>query len=861
MPSRRPEVLAPAGDAAAMRAAVRAGADAVYFGLQGFNARARATNFDADGLAATLRELHASGVRGYVTLNTLVFDEELPALEAAVRACAEAGVDAVIVQDLGVARLVRALAPDLPIHASTQMTCTDAAAVELARSVGATRVILARELSLDDIAAIRAKTDAELEVFVHGALCIAYSGQCLTSEALGGRSANRGACAQACRLPYELVVDGVLRDLGDRAYLLSPEDLEASALVPRLMELGVTSLKIEGRLKGPEYVAATTALYRAAIDGAATADQRRDALQTFTRGSGPGFLAGVDHQRLVDGRTCDHRGLEVGAVHGVTRDGGRTWIVVEEIAKTPRRQGAKREGEDGVPAGAVDAARASVSAPLDPTQNLGVFAPWRLRDLSITRGDGVLVEGGWAGEGELGGRVWEVEEAPGGRVRLWLGPDKVVGEVIAGRRVFKTSDPRVMQSVGARVEREAERVGIDVRLAGRFGEPFELSATSARGHAARVTADAPVERARTAATTREILQDKLGKLGETPFALASLAVDLPEGAMIPMSSLNRARRALTDALAASVHRPHAARGASHAELLAAAVVPDRAPPPPGLFVLCRTLEQAHAAIDAKADGVILDFLELTGTGAAVRALRARHEPVHVTLAPPRIRKPGEDKIDRYLLDLAPDALLVRSLGALHEAPAGGPPRTGDFSLNVTNRLTAAEVLSRGLQAFTPSFDLDAAQLAALCATGFGPWAEVVVHHPMPLFHMEHCLIAATLSEGRDHRTCGRPCEHHRVSLRDRAGMDHPVEADVGCRNTVFHAAAQSAASVVAGLQKSGVRRWRIELVRETAADVGRIVTVYRSLLAGTTTAADARRALKTEGGYGVVTGTLRVVPA
>src|SRR3954454_3643361 len=174
---RRPEILAPAGDDESMRAAVRAGADAVYFGLQGFNARARAANFDVAGLAATMRSLHEHGVRGYVTLNTLVFDAELASVEAAVRACAAAGVDGVIVQDLGVARMVRAIAPALPIHASTQMTCTDAASVELARALGASRVILARELSTDDIAAIRARTDVELEVFVHGALCIAYSGQ------------------------------------------------------------------------------------------------------------------------------------------------------------------------------------------------------------------------------------------------------------------------------------------------------------------------------------------------------------------------------------------------------------------------------------------------------------------------------------------------------------------------------------------------------------------------------------------------------------------------------------------------------------------------------------------------------------
>jgi putative protease len=807
--ARRPEVLAPAGDADAMRAAVRAGADAVYFGLQGFNARARATNFDAAGLEATMRELHAHGVRGYVTLNTLVFDAELASLENAVRACASAGVDAVIVQDLGVAKLVRAIAPDLDMHASTQMTCTDAAGVELARSLGATRVILARELSLDDIAAIRAGTDAELEVFVHGALCISYSGQCMTSEAIGGRSANRGACAQACRLPYELVVDGVLRDLGDRAFLLSPEDLEASALVPELARLGVSSLKIEGRLKGPEYVAATTALYRAAIDAHAAEEDRLAALQTFTRGSGPGFLAGVNHQRLVEGRGCDHRGLEVGTCEGVQRVRGRDVLVVRAAG-------------------------------------------------TIARGDGLLVEGGWGGEGEVGGRVWDVEPGEDGASRVWLGPDRDVADARAGRRVFRTSDPGNEKAIGDRVERDPERVPIDVRLRGVTGEPFVLSAASRRGHAAEVTSDAPVERARTAATTRAVIEEKLARLGDTPFVLGSLDVDLPEGVLLPMSALNRARRALADALFASRHAPRATTAATHAALLAAAVPPDRAPPPAGLFVLCRTEAQAHAAVDAGADGVVLDFLELTGTGAALRSLRARGVPTHVTLAPPRIRKPGEAKIDKYLRELAPDALLVRSLGALHD-DAGGIPRIGDFSLNVTNRLTAAEVLARGLCAFTPSFDLDADQLAAFCATSFGAWAEVVVHHPMPLFHMEHCVIAALLSQGRDHRDCGRPCEKHRVSLRDRAGMDHPVEADVGCRNTVFHAAAQSAAGVVASLQKSGVRRFRIELVREEADDVARIVAAYKALLAGQASSSEVWKTLKTGAGYGVVTGSLRVL--
>jgi putative protease len=235
--------------------------------------------------------------------------------------------------------------------------------------------------------------------------------------------------------------------------------------------------------------------------------------------------------------------------------------------------------------------------------------------------------------------------------------------------------------------------------------------------------------------------------------------------------------------------------------------------------------------------------------------------VHITVAPPRIRKPGEEKIDRYLASLEPDAVLVRGLGALHEGASDTVPRIGDFSLNVTNRLTAAEILSRNLAAFTPSFDLDAAQLLALLEGPFAPWAELVVHHPMPLFHMEHCVMAALLSSGKDYRDCGRPCEHHKVSLRDRAGMDHPVEADVGCRNTVFHAAAQSAAGLVGAAQRAGVGRFRIELVREGAAEVARIVGAYRALLAGQTSAQEVWRALKADGGYGVVRGSLRVLGA
>src|SRR5262245_24745701 len=268
-PSPRSELLAPAGDWDALRAAVANGADAVYFGLSNFNARHRATNFTLEELPDVMAYLHRHNVGGYVAFNTLIFSDELPEAARVIETVVAASADAVIVQDLGLARLIRQVAPDLPIHGSTQMTLTEARGIEFVRRLGVQRVIVARELSIEELGRIAQQTPMPLEVFVHGALCIAYSGQCLTSEALGGSSANRGQCAQACRLPYELVVDGQSRDTGDRQYLLSPQDLAAHDLIEPLVKLGVRSFKIEGRLKSAEYVAVTSQTYRAAIDAAA----------------------------------------------------------------------------------------------------------------------------------------------------------------------------------------------------------------------------------------------------------------------------------------------------------------------------------------------------------------------------------------------------------------------------------------------------------------------------------------------------------------------------------------------------------------------------------------------------------------
>ena len=352
---RKPELMSPAGYWPQLRAAIEAGADAVYFGLKHFTARAK-VGFALAELADVMRTLHQRGARGYVTFNTLVFDHELEEAARALAGIAEAGADAIIVQDLGILRLARRLVPGLEIHASTQMSVTSADGVRLARELGASRVTLARELSLDEVRAIQDATECELEVFVHGALCVAYSGQCFSSEAWGGRSANRGQCAQACRLPYEMIVDERPRPLADARYLLSPGDLCTLEHVPEIVRAGVSALKIEGRYKDAEYVALATRAYRKALDDAwagrplsATPVEKLQLEQVYSRGLGAHFVNGTNHQAVVEGRAPRHRGVLMGRV---ARAAGSAVLVeassrASACAAEARRRGGLRRRPTG----------------------------------------------------------------------------------------------------------------------------------------------------------------------------------------------------------------------------------------------------------------------------------------------------------------------------------------------------------------------------------------------------------------------------------------------------------------------------------------------------------------------------------
>lgn len=743
----KPEVLSPAGGWEQLMAACANGADAVYFGLQeGFNARARANNFAIDEIENVMEYLHDRGVKGYVVVNILVFDEEMEKLEPLILRLAHAGVDALIMQDIGAVKLVRQVAPHLPIHGSTQMSITDAHGADFAsRQLGVDRVVVGRELSIKEIHSVASQSDAEVEAFVHGALCVSYSGQCFSSEAWGGRSANRGQCAQACRMPYGLVVNGTLQDLHDVKYLLSPQDLMALDYVPDLIEAGVRSFKIEGRLKGPEYVAITTRAYREAVDEAwrvlhgnrsevfhgPDEAMRRNLKQVFSRGQdedfdglSAGFLKGVQHQSLVRGRNPRHRGILVGRVRAVAPRG----VTVE------------------------------------------LCGP-------IKRGDGVVFDGGEPEEREQGGAVYEVcesgatkalpkgEERSQGTVRLSFGRGTVdPSRVKVGDLVWKNKDSELDLQLRKYLDQSTNlrKVGaVSVKLAGAVGRPLEMTLTCslADGRTLRATAAtaSSLSFARTRPLSEEDLLHAIGALGDTPFAMAQQALDLQElplqqGIFVPLTELKAARRAAMHRLLQSlrVHgraeglpqhgrsvwpqlRHDAARSAAAEEV---EDVEEATKSEPLLSLLCRSPQQVAAACAVTwLDEVVLDFLEIHGLRESVEAVRRAGKTVIV--ATPRIIKPEEERLFTFYVRLRPDALLVRSAGFLQQLmDMGGPgalyntrgPQSvdkeplripalhGDFSLNAANILSAGLLLQSGLTRLAPTHDLNAQQIASLATS-------------------------------------------------------------------------------------------------------------------------------------------------
>ena len=798
--------MSPAGYWPQLRTAIEAGADSVYFGLKHFTARAK-VGFDLAELPEVFTTLHRRGVKGFVTFNTLVFEHELDEAARVLAAIAEAGADAVIVQDVGILKMVREIAPWLEIHASTQMSVTSADGVRLAQSLGAGRVTLARELSLDQVRAIRAGTDCELEIFVHGALCVAYSGQCFSSEAWGGRSANRGQCAQACRLPYEMVVDGETKPLADARYLLSPGDLYALEQIPEIVQIGISAIKIEGRYKDSDYVALTTRAYRQAVDdawaGRAIHADKQVLEQVYSRGLGPHFLLGTNHQSVVQGRAPRHRGVLMGKVARLTENG----VIL-----------------DG------------------PSQ--------------LKPGDGVVFDAAdWRSpqDAEEGGRIFEVRN---GELRFGNGVLNFK-RIRRGDLVWRTHDPDLDKLVRPYTEASApvRKQPVSVRVIAREGMLL-VTEWRVRDVVVSVQSDLPLGVASQRAVDEPYLREQLGRLGNTPYELAEVELDVQGRPFAPSSLLNRLRREAVERLQAQGARNRSLTVAARKDgRYRAATVTERSQSPQ-LHLLVRTPAQLEAAIDIRPSGITLDYLDLYGLKPSLQ--RVRDAGIQERVASPRVLKPGEERILDFLLS-CDCPILVRSAGLLHALrDRSHRELAGDFSLNAANAASAEEFLAMGLASLTPTHDLNAAQVADLARAIGGARIEAILYQHLPVFHTEHCVFCRFLSTGTSYKDCGRPCEHHVVALRDDAGRAHPVVADVGCRNTVFGAEAQEASRHLDDWRAAGIAQFRLEFAHETREQTEEIARLFASALAGRLPAQELGRQLRSVSPQGVTEGSLYV---
>jgi putative protease len=596
--------------------------------------------------------------------------------------------------------------------------------------------------------------------------------------------------------------------------LLSPQDLAAYDLVPELINAGVCSFKIEGRLKTPEYVANIVSHYRRAIDAAMagravnfTSRNVEEMELSFSRGFSHGWLEGCDHKALVPAISSSKRGVLLGHVRGAHKNR----VIVE------------------------------------------------LADRAIKRGDGVSFDCGQPVDDEQGGRVYEVFRA-GQSLELSFAHGSLQFEQIrAGMRVWKNDDPELSSRLRKTftAAKPARRTPVDLVVRATEGEPVVIEATLTIGQTCRVASEQASAAAREHSLSEETLREQLGRLGGTPFVLRNLVATIEGRPMLPFSVLGKLRHALVAELERIASAPPT-RHISDVRVLPAlhhkTALERSSSESTQLHVLCRSLAQEHEALAAGVKSLYVDFQDIREYRQAVELAHAA--AATIVLATPRIQKPDEMGIFRALTKHGADGVLVRNLAGLRFFGEQGLPVVADFSLNAANELTTEYLIEQGAVRVTPSYDLNREQLLDLVAAAPASRLEVVVHQHMPMFHMEHCVFCAVLSPGTNKTNCGRPCDRHEVKLRDRLDVEHPLVADVGCRNTLFNAVPQSGAEIVPELLARGVRHFRVELLDERGPQLVQTIDAYRRLLAGEITGKEVWSRLKATNRVGITRGTL-----
>lgn len=785
------ELLAPAGNMECLHAAVKAGADAVYLGAGHFNARRGADNFSLENLAEACDYAHLRGVKIYLTLNTVVLPSELSdALELA-RQAYRCGVDAFIVQDIGISIELSRIMPDVEVHVSTQMNIHDEDGLRAAAALGATRVTLARELSLAEIARLHELAEelgVELESFAHGALCICYSGQCFMSSLVGGRSANRGRCAQACRLPYELHNRALRKTLdAPGEHLLSPKDLCTANLIPELLHAGVASLKIEGRMKSPEYVQAVVGVYRAVIDRVEAAIDR-DGIDSVVASDAPELRASEEEMNVLS--EAFSRGFTTAYLKGKRGN---------EIMSYGR------PNNRGVFVGRVAKVREGLVF-IDPETELHV---------------GDLIEF-WTNRGHFVHTIGEFKTDRAGRV--FFPVERAVGK---GDRVF-----RVRNAEAAFVDDDKlPSVAVCARAELRIGQPALLTFTVAAGDAS-VTVEGPeVEAARTKAITEEEVREHIDRMGTTPFYLSSLEIDLDEGVGMGFSMLHKLRARAAEELQETILAHYHARKLERTPSRAFAPVVRK-----GWCKVAALATNPACARAAKRAGADLIYVPAANyrRGEAViagqlsdTAEQAGYPKQCIPVLPTVSQMFDEEKrngFDIWKRVKADKPVMVENLGQLlHATEMGAAPEVGPH-IPVTNKLDLQAMADLGAQRVWLSPELSLVQIEELGDMAPMPLGLTIMGQT-ELMVTEHCLL---MSQGPCNQKCTecarRKSPHY---LKDRKGYEMPVITDCTGRSHLYNAVQMDVAHLMPEIIGAGVSTVLVDTtlmnVKETTEKVARAV--------------------------------------
>ena len=767
------ELLAPVGSFEALKAAVQNGANAVYLGGKDFGARASANNFDRDELKEAVKYAHIRGVQVFVTTNTLRKENEIEDFLEYAKFLYDIDVDAIILQDIGMARLIKRELPDFELHASTQMVAHSLEDVKYLESVGFDRVVLAREVTVEEIKYICDNCKADIEVFVHGALCVCYSGQCLMSSMIGNRSGNRGRCAQPCRQRYELIdvyTGEVVNSNGD--YLLSPRDLNAIEEIDKVIDAGVHSLKIEGRMKRPEYVATVIDGYRKTIDEYLATNKLNvsdetinDLYTIFNRKFTKGLLLGDVGKDMMNSQLPNNQGLYVGTVVDYNKKAKRLKI---KLANT------------------------------------------------LKKGDGINLGGGTIGRIIKNGNI-ETIGYKGETIEL-----DFVGEARKGQIVFKTSDSELMDRVQATFTQDKEFVKniIDAKITIKLGQKPILTLKDRHSNEATIEGDKIVEEAMKVALSKEKVETQLRKLGNTPYELDLLEIELDDNVSLPISLLNQMRRdciELLDKERVSIkNRKYKNKIVKYKPVLYNRNKQQE------ISVKVKNLEQLESALECGVDRI---YYEDTNTIDKGMSLAMKYNKKVIYSAPRIIRNKEYNHLAKAN-NAGVESVQVGNYGSIDYFK--DKKLNIDYYLNAFNSETINYYKEIGADTLCISQELNINEIKeTIKYTDIN--IESVVYGYTPLMITEYCPMGVIVRDCKKDKRVAK-CKESIYALRNSKGDEFRVSQDIFCRSTIYNSNVTCMLDNLYELHEIGINVLRLDFTLEDKETVKEVIEAYQEVL-------------------------------